>query len=81
MSKGIIVLLALLLTTLVGCAQDDDKREGMFEQHAAALKRDLDLEIKAKMAHAVREEQYKQRLKQLERDYAKAIAALSTCKK
>jgi hypothetical protein len=43
-------------------------------------KHDLLAEIKAKQAHAVREEQAKQRLKQAERDLAAALRELSVFK-
>lgn len=45
-----------------------------------AKKRVLAEEVKSKQAHAVREEQAKQRLKQAERDLASALRQLSVCK-
>lgn len=44
-------------------------------------KYELSTEIKVKQAHAVREEQAKQRLKQAERDLASALRELSALKR
>lgn len=49
-------------------------------QDLEVKKRELATEIKAKQAHAVREEQMKQRLKQAERDLAAALRELSAFK-
>ena len=49
-------------------------------QELEVTKRDLALEIKAKQAHAVREEQAKQRLKQAEIDLQLALRELNKSK-
>ena len=71
-------------------ADRDVLRAKVFEMNSSLAKVKSDLEktkyelateIKVKQAHAVREEQAKQRLKQAERDLASALRELSALKR
>jgi hypothetical protein len=87
------VLVVFVATFLVACGvstADYDKvvanRDELYVKWVTEAKLlekaklDFATEIKAKQAHAVREEQVKQRLKQAERDLAAALREISVYK-